>query len=166
MESRLQTPINTRAIQSLYYDGANPSLPLNVPTPRPPRLPPINNPIKPHQRPRRQRHQPRARSKQSHPSRRAQHIEDRVRVELVVSVALLDPEPIPKSYERGQAESGEDGDGVRRREEQEVEDEREGGDEVEGEVVAEEQDGGPGGEDEGCIDLLGVVSALMVSSLI
>ena len=27
---------------------------------------------------------------------------------------------------------------------------------MEGEVVAEEQDGGPGGEDEGCIDLEGV----------
>ena len=129
-------------------------LSLNVPTPRRSRLPPVNNPIKPHQRPCRRRHQPRARRKQSHPSMRAQRVENRIRVELVVRVALLDPEPVPESDARGETQSGERGDGVGRGEEEEVEDEREGGDEVEREVVAEEKEGGPGGEDEGCVDLV------------
>lgn len=163
LKSLAQIPSGVQALQITSYDGVSrrsnspklsiSSLTLDIAAPRPPNLPPIDSAIKPHQRPRRRRHQRRARGKKPHPSGRAQHIEDRIRVELVVGVALLDPEPVAESDARGEAEGGEHGDGVGRREEEEVEDERQRGDQVEGEVVAEEEDGGPGREDEGCVDL-------------
>lgn len=96
------------------------SLSLDIPTPRPPRLPPVDNAIKPHQRARSQRHQHCASSEKSHTARRAKHIEDGIRVELVVSVALLDPEPVAECNAPGKSEGRQHGNSVGRREEEEI----------------------------------------------
>ena len=72
-----------------------------------------------------------------YPLRRIQHLKDRVWVEVVELIASFNPEPIAKCYAPTQCESGEEGDGVGRGEEEEVEDEGGGWDGVEGKVGVE-----------------------------
>ena len=78
----------------------------------------------------------------------AQHGEERVRIEVVEAVAALDPEPVPEGDAAAQAERGRERDVVGRREEEQVDDEGDGGDGVEGQVVPESERRCPIGEDE------------------
>jgi hypothetical protein len=85
---------------------------------------------------------------------RTQDLKQRIRIKLIMPIALLDPNPVPESYAAAKSQGGQEGDGVGRGEEEEVEDEGQGGDGVEGEVGVEREGWGPVGEDEFRVDLV------------
>lgn len=109
---------------------------------------PIHNTIQPDQKSRRKRHQESRASKQPaaksahlsqttscpispYPLRCIQHLKDRIRVEVVELKTPLNPEPVPKRDASAQRQGRQEGDGVWRREEEEVDDEGQRGDRVE-----------------------------------
>lgn len=85
---------------------------------------------------------------------RAQHIEDRIRIPAILEVALLDPEPVGRSNYTADAEGRNNRNRVRRREEEQVQDQCYRRRSMEGEVGAEWNPGGPVWENEGFVNLL------------
>lgn len=69
--------------------------------------------------------------------RSTQNLKQRVGVELIELVASLDPEPVAKRYASAQSKGGEECNGVRRGEEENVNDKSQGGDRMEGEIGVE-----------------------------
>lgn len=63
-----------------------------------------------------------------------QRLEERIGIPAVVAVALLDPEPVRERNGAAEQRGARERDGPRRRQEQEVEGQHDGGDEVESEV--------------------------------
>ena len=83
----------------------------------------------------------------------AQQVKDGIWIELVVPVALLNPEPVTKRDQHAQAQRWQESDGVRGREEEEVGHEAEGGNGVEGEIGGDGQWRRPVWENELRVDL-------------
>ena len=76
-------------------------------------------------------HDQRGKSKQPSPLRRIQNVKDRVGIEAISAGAGLDPKPVAGGDGAAKREGGEEGDGVGRGEEEQVDDKGKGGDSVE-----------------------------------
>lgn len=69
--------------------------------------------------------------------RQVQHFKQRVRVEVVELIAALDPDPIAERNSSAETECRQEGDRVRRREEQKIDDQCNRGHGVEGEICGQ-----------------------------
>lgn len=91
--------------------------------------------------------------KETNSASRAQHIEDRIRVPAILEVALLDPEPVGYSNATADAQSRQNGNSVRWREEEEIQDQGYRRRSVERKVRPEWNPGSPVWENESLINL-------------
>ena len=85
---------------------------------------------------------------------RAQHIEDRIRVPAILEVALLNPEPVGCSDDTADTEGRNNRNSVRRRKEEQIQDQCYRRRSMEGKVRAEWNPRCPVWENEGFVNLL------------